>query len=158
MRFIILALAISCVSVTVGCGHAAGQTAAPPWLGKELRPSPADLSGVYDCGEQSAALRLTSPGAFGAPRVERWSFAGDYADAGDLARWNGWLEELAGSTSQSVSCGDDYAAVFVTGLKRGNGESYSVNVFWADGELWRIPGSADEYRRAEQEGWFPQGN
>lgn len=156
MRIIGLALLVFYASTTVGCGAAVGQTTAPPWLGKELHTSPSDLSGLYQCGAQTAGLRLTSAGTFGAPHVERWTFADDTADPSELARWNDWLQELAVFTSHSVSCDDGYAAVFVSGLRRGDGEPYAINVFWTEGELWRMPASADEYRRAEQESWFPR--
>lgn len=140
----------------MGCGSAVGQTTAPPWLGKELRASPSNLSGSYQCGDETAELRLASPGAFGTVQIQRWTFAGDSADSEDLTRWNDWLVELAAVTGHSVSCNDGHAAVFVSGLRRGDGEPYAINVFWTEGELWRMPASSDEYRRAEQEGWFPR--
>lgn len=127
--------------------------APPPWLGVHTYPPSGRIMGSYDCEAGPVVIELTVTGLRGPPQIKALT-VGDQSILDDtLIRWNGWLNELAAYETYSVRCRGAWVAVSVAGTRPGDGEPYSISIFWREGRVWRAPQSVPEWGRAEREGW-----
>lgn len=127
--------------------------APPPWLGVHTYAPQGRVVGTFECDTGPVVIEILAPGVRGQPRVEVWRVDGRSAPETSLSRWNGWLGELATYESFVVACRGPWVEASIIGAKLGGGEPYAVSVFWREDDLWRVPQSVDEWRRASQEGW-----
>lgn len=127
----------------------------PPWLGVHLYSAAGRQIAEYVCEAGQIELEITHPGFQGAPQIAAWRVGMRDASATDLARWNGWLSELAHYSTYSVACRGDWVGISLQGSRRGDGSEHSISIMWRNGEIWRTPLAAGDWERAYKEGWFP---